>query len=273
MPSRIEYHNPLITIALPVFNMANTLGRTIDSVRAQTYLNWELLILDDGSTDDSVHVAKKYIDTRIKIVPSTTHLGFAAQLNKAILLANGSYFARIDADDIMFPERLEKQIRFLQKYPSIDLLGTAICLFDESGRFYAEKTFPLTHNELVSNPWNGFLIAHPTWLGKIDWFRKWQYRDIERFEDQDLLLRSHQFSQFANLKEPLSGYYSSKKNLNKQWKARKNGFLVLFEYFSAQNKYGTCLFLLAITILKMAKDILPFLCNQLLPRFLLFHFR
>ena len=235
--------------------MAETLFRAIDSVLQQTYQNWELLVLDDGSTDDSVQIAIQFHDARIKVLQSG-HLGFAAQLNKGIEAASGEYLARMDADDVMFLTRLAKQIDFMKLNPEIDLLGTALAVLGTDGKLKFNRYFPTSHSQIVAYPWNGFGVAHPTWLGKMAWFKKWGYQDFERYEDQDLLLRSHNTSRFANLKEPLHGYLSEKTKIDKQFKARKSGFLVLSIYFLKQKKYGICLLVIGVTFIKILKDFL-----------------
>ena len=241
--------------------MAKTLFRAIDSVLQQTYQNWELLVLDDGSTDDSVQIATQFDDTRIKVLKSK-HLGFAAQLNKGIEAVNGEYLARMDADDVMFPTRLEKQVDFMKLNPEIDLLGTALAVLGADGKLKFNRYFPTSHSQIVAYPWNGFGVAHPTWLGKTTWFRKWGYRDFERYEDQELLLRSHKTSRFANLEEPLHGYLSEKTKIDKQFKARKNGFLVLSIHFFKQKKYGICLLVVGITFIKILKDLVMVLTRN-----------
>ena len=235
--------------------MAETLFRAIDSVLQQTYQNWELLVLDDGSTDNSVKIATQFDDTRIKVLKSEKHLGFAAQLNRGIEVASGEYFARMDADDVMLPTRLEKQVDSMKLNPEIDLLGTALAVLGTDGKLKFNRYFPTLHSQIIAYPWNGFGVAHPTWLGKTAWFRKWGYRDFERYEDQELLLRSHKTSRFANLEEPLHGYLSEKTKIDKQFKARKSGFVVLSIYFFKQKKYGICLLVIGVTFIKILKDL------------------
>lgn len=236
--------------------MADSVGQAIASVLQQTYQNWELLILDDGSDDNSVLIAKQYLDSRIKVLASEKHLGFSSQLNKAIELANGKYFARMDADDKMFPSRLEKQVQFMEANPTIDLLGTALTILDKNGNSKFNRYFPVVHHEIVAYPWNGFGVAHPTWLGKTSWFKKWGYQNYDRYEDQDLLLRAYKTSQFANLSEPLHGYLFDDFSFKKQFRARRAALKSQGAYFYKQGSYTLCILSICFTIIKFFKDLM-----------------
>ena len=104
--------NPLISVLIPVYNAELFIGESISSILNQTYTNWELIIIDDGSNDNSASIIGNITDPRIHF-HKQENSGMGSALNKAILLANGKYLARQDADDISLPERFEKQIDFL----------------------------------------------------------------------------------------------------------------------------------------------------------------
>ena len=207
---------PLISIAMPVHNAARTLHRAVSSVIWQTYPHWELILIDDGSTDATGRIAAGFSDSRIKIVSDNRKLGLAARLNQALDICRGEYFARLDADDIAYPERLQRQVEFLQQHAEIDLLGTGAVVFGNDGA--AVGIFPQrqTHDEICRNPWSGFYLAHPTWMGKTEWFRIHRYRnEMRKAQDQDLLLRSWRTSRFACLPEILTGYAQETLSLKK----------------------------------------------------------
>jgi len=105
--------NELISIITPVYNSEKYISDTIDSVLAQTYTNWEMIIADDGSKDKSAEIIKKYTDSRIKYFKLETNSGAAIAQNKALEKAKGNYIAFLDSDDIWKPEKLEKQLRFM----------------------------------------------------------------------------------------------------------------------------------------------------------------
>src|SRR5690349_16140442 len=115
--------SPLLSVGLPVFNAASTLPLAISSIVAQTFRDWELLILDDGSSDSSVAVANGFRDSRIRVISDGRHAGLSERLNQAVALSRGRYFARMDADDCSYPERFERQLGFLQHNREVDLVG------------------------------------------------------------------------------------------------------------------------------------------------------
>ena len=199
---------PLVSVLLPARNSQKTLALAMRSILAQTYPLWELLVLDDGSSDATVAIARGFADPRIRVLSDRSWLGLAARLNQGIDAARGSLLARLDADDVAFPERLARQVRFLQAHPEVDLVGTGAVVFGDDGQAFGRFPAPLTHGEICRRPWSGFYLPHPTWMGRIAWFRRFRYRPEQNraAQDQDLLLRSFRSSTFANLPETLTGY-------------------------------------------------------------------
>jgi len=116
--------NPTVSIVMAVHNMAAHIRESIQSLLNQIYQDFELIIIDDGSTDKTVDVIHQFLDERI-MVKRLSHQGLAVALNIGIRLARGEYIARMDADDIAMPERLEKQIRYLIQHPKVAACGTA----------------------------------------------------------------------------------------------------------------------------------------------------
>ena len=116
----------MVTIGLPFYNAEKYLALAIESVLQQTYTNWELLLLDDGSTDNSLSIAQSYAqkDSRIKVISDGKNKNLATRLNELPSLAQGLYLARMDADDIMHSARIERQLSVLKAHPEIDVLGT-----------------------------------------------------------------------------------------------------------------------------------------------------
>ena len=207
---------PLVSIAMPARNAQATVALAIRSLLGQTYADWELFIVDDGSSDDTVRIARRFVDQRIHVQTHGRQLGLAARLNEIIDQCSGDYFARLDADDIAYPERLQRQIDFLLRHESVDLLGTGAMLFDRGGG--AIGLFPVRtiHAEICRDPWSGFYLAHPTWMGRTAWFRRHRYRpELAKAQDQDLLLRTHGSSTFACLPETLVGYRQETLSLRK----------------------------------------------------------
>lgn len=115
--------DPVVSVVLPVYNCPRYVGQAIESVLAQTYTEFELIVIDDGSKDETPDVLRRYTDSRIRLI-SQANRGLAHTLNRGIELARGRYVARQDQDDVCFPERLAKQVAFLEAHPACALLGT-----------------------------------------------------------------------------------------------------------------------------------------------------
>lgn len=126
-------NNPLVTVILPVYNRPSVL-HTINSVLKQTYQNFELLIVDNASTDETQGVIKKIKDKRIRLVINEVNRGQTYSINRGLRLARGVYIARIDADDLMLPTRLEKQVAFMEQYPEYGLCGSWVQYITDDNR-------------------------------------------------------------------------------------------------------------------------------------------
>ena len=124
---------PAISVLLPVYNAEAFLAEAIESILQQTFRDFELIIINDGSTDASSEVIKQFKDERIIIIEQHNQ-GLAASLNKGLKIAKGNYIARQDNDDISLPERFEKQFNFLEAHPELALLGTAAVIVDEHNK-------------------------------------------------------------------------------------------------------------------------------------------
>lgn len=120
---------PKVTVLLPVHNAAEFLGESIPSILVQTFKDFELLVLDDGSTDASVEIVSGFADSRIRLERNPDNLGIAMTLNRGLDLAKGDYIARMDADDRACPERLARQAEYLDRHPQIGVLGSWVRLF------------------------------------------------------------------------------------------------------------------------------------------------
>lgn len=192
---------------MSVRNNAATLALALRSLQMQTFTDWELILIDDGSTDASADVARRVGDPRILVIRERESRGLAARLNQAIDLARGELLTRFDGDDVCFPERFARQVTYLDTPPEVDLLGTGAVVFEGDGRALGLRWTPSSHEAICARPWSGFYLAHPTWMGRTSWFRRYRYDERAlKSEDYDLLLRTHSESRLAALPEPLLGY-------------------------------------------------------------------
>ncbi|QXE21418.1 glycosyl transferase, family 2 [Richelia sinica FACHB-800] len=223
---------------MPVFNCEKTISLAIRSILNQTYNNWELFIIDDGSTDKTLEIAQSFNDSRIYVIADGLHQNLPTRLNQVIAMSRGKYFARMDGDDISFPERIQTQVEYLENNPTIDLLGTQVIVFHQDGKARGSDTVKETHSQICSRPWSGFPMTHPTWIGRIEYFLKYQYRiDAIRMEDQDLLLRSYKTSKFACLPKILLAYRVESLSLKKILTGRYNFALALIHRGFADKDY------------------------------------
>jgi len=128
--------NPKISIIMGIYNCAATLAEAIDSILDQTYCNWELIMCDDGSTDNTYNIAREYKEKfprKIVLIQNERNMGLNKTLNHCLRYATGDFIARMDGDDISLPNRLEKEIDFLVSNPQYDIVSTPMIYFDDSG--------------------------------------------------------------------------------------------------------------------------------------------
>jgi len=252
---------PLVSIIMPVYNAARTLESTLRSLLAQTYAHWELLIIDDGSRDATLAMAMALAsacaDSRVRVIDGGGNAGLAARLNQAIELARGVFIARMDADDIAYPQRIATQVEFLLDHPECDLVGASALFFDNNGMVRGRFNPCATHEEICARPWVGFPLPHPTWLGRRAWFERYRYRaDFKKAEDFDLLLRSYRYSRFACLTPILLGYRQDKRTLKKLLGGRRYTARAIADAARSQGAWGAGLAALAGQCVKTLVDLI-----------------
>jgi glycosyltransferase involved in cell wall biosynthesis len=209
---------------MSVHNGAATIEYALRSILWQTFSDWELIVVDDGSTDQTSQIIGRVTDSRIRFVRGgDSQQGLAVGLNQCIQLAKGKYIARMDADDVSYPERFDRQVRYLESHPDTDLLGNGAIVFRGTGQVLGLYPTVCEHEDICRNPWWGFALAHPTWMGKRSWFTRYRYDDcLTKGQDQELLLRSYRFSRFAALPDVLLGYRIERVVAKKSWQGRLN---------------------------------------------------
>lgn len=195
--------HPLVTIAIPFYNNQETILSAVKSVFAQSYTNWELMLLNDGSTDNSINLVNQINDSRVRIINDTINRGLVFRLNQIPILAKGIYLARMDADDLMHPERIYKQVQLLLNNPEIDVVDSGTYTINELGNPVGKRGMDV----IVNDP-NLFIgkarLLHASILGKKEWFLKNPYDpQYVRAEDCELWCRTYNNSKFARIQEPL----------------------------------------------------------------------
>lgn len=218
----------LITVGLPVYNSERFLKDAIQSILNQTLKDFRLIIIDDGSTDNSIATIKSFNDPRIELVVENQNLGLPYRLNQIAKMSNSKYLARMDADDIMHPEKLEKQLKVLESNPEIDVLGTNAYSIDKSNSIQGIR-LKYSEKEILKKV-KGFI--HPTIVAKTEWFKNNPY-DVKatRIEDAELWHRTVDKSNFSIITQPLLFYREFGINYYKRY---QNGISAMF-YVAKKN--------------------------------------
>lgn len=138
--------DPKISVLMGIYNCADTLEQAVSSIRNQTYTNWELILCEDGSADNTYEAAQTLAaaDSRIVLLRNEKNMGLNATLNRCLAAATGEYVARMDGDDDCMPDRFEKQVAFLETHPEFQIVSSAMILFDENGEWgrAASREYP-----------------------------------------------------------------------------------------------------------------------------------
>lgn len=224
---------PAVTVLMGVHNGLPRLERAMRSVLDQTFTDFELLIIDDASTDGTAEWLQKAAqqDTRIRSLRMAVNEGLGSALRRGVQMARGPLIARMDADDVSVPERLRKQVDFLEQHPDIDIVGSFALDVDEDGKVLQERRVPTSHRRIVELIWTCPLI-HPTVV-----FRRQSVIDagsysaaIRRRQDYELWFRCVRAGLgFANIPEPLVHYLHTRHTLRRNhlpamWRQARMGW-------------------------------------------------
>lgn len=252
-----QHSVPLITVAMPIFNAGHHLRLAVLSIIHQSFKDWELLLIDDGSTDNALQSLADINDSRIHVIRDGMNKGLAARLNEAIDMARGKYFARMDQDDVSYPERFSRQLELLQHDENLDVVAASAITISDNNEITGLLPCPVSHGEICARPWQGFCFAHPTWMGKIGWFRKNKYAIPGPYfcEDQELLLRSYGESKFGASDEILFAYrVRSKNNWKRVIKTRWTLFLIQSRYFMGSKEFHFVPLAMLVLVALLARD-------------------
>ena len=194
---------PKVTVLMSVYNGERYLHESIESILNQTFKDFGFLIINDGSTDNTPKILKSYKDQRIKIISNKNNLGLTKSLNKGIKLAKGEYIARQDVDDVSLSERLEKQVKFLNSYPSYAAVGTFTKIINEDSKVIFLLRNPIYFHEIKRALMINNCIVHGSIMMRKNCLLETSFYDesMKRSQDYELWLRLSEKYKLANLPE------------------------------------------------------------------------
>ena len=193
---------PCISVIMSVYNGARFLREAVDSILQQSFTDFEFIIVDDASTDETQAILAGYGDKRIRLLRNTQNVGLTISLNRALVVARGRYIARMDADDISLPKRFEQQVEHLDAHQDVLALGTSADIVDARGVFYRRMPVPVCHEDVVIWLLINCSIVH----GSVMFRNRADIRYNESFkaaQDYDLWVRLLETGRMANLPEVL----------------------------------------------------------------------
>lgn len=194
---------------MPVYNRERTLRTAIDSVLDQTFADFELLLVDDGSSDSSCEIVRSYRDRRIRLVVHEKNRGIPATRNHGLELARGEFLALLDSDDVAAPSRLHHQVRFLDRHPDVAAVGSWLRKIDAIGRFRGFIFRPTRPDEIRAQILFVSCLKNPAVMARTEVLRRFGYREEFRYcQDIDLWARVSCRHALANLPRFLTYYRS-----------------------------------------------------------------
>jgi glycosyltransferase involved in cell wall biosynthesis len=222
--------NPKITVLLPVYNCELYVKTAVDSILNQTFTDFEFLIIDDASTDATVSILKKLDDSRIQLIEKRVNSGYTNSLNYGLQIAKGEYIARMDGDDISYPERFAKQIAYLETHPEVVVCGTTYKIVGNDKLI----TVPENHEAIKIGLLWGNCILHPSVMIRkkiVDDFSIQYDTSKEPAEDYDLWVRLLSLGKLHNLQEVLMEYrlYGNQVSRKRAEEQKKNDVLAKFQ--------------------------------------------
>jgi glycosyltransferase involved in cell wall biosynthesis len=228
-------NSPLISVLMSVHNGETYLAQAMDSILSQSFSSFEFLVINDASTDDTARILGDYAkrESRICLLSNQKNMGLAWSLNRGLEQANGQYIARMDADDISLPLRLEKQFSYMEEHPGVGVIGTAVEIIDAAGQVICQRMYPsdpivIRWRLALENP-----LCHPTVMIRRSVLQDASYNsNLHTAQDYDLWCRLGLRTSFANLPQPLLRFRKHGANLTytKGGEQRENSLQISQNY-------------------------------------------
>ena len=211
---------PIVSVVMPVYNSEAYLTDAVDSILGQTFADWELICVDDGSSDGSLQVLRRYerADPRVRVL-TRPNTGVTRARNDGIAVARGSYIAAMDSDDVALPERLNRQVDYMESHPECVGLGAAVKVVGPDLKPISDEPKPLDHETIDSQTLagSGFAIREPVAMFRAEAVRQLGGYRVEIFahQDTDMYLRLAEIGRLANLPDTLLLYRLRRGSINR----------------------------------------------------------
>lgn len=215
------------SVIIPVYNAEKYVAQSVQSILDQSFKDFELIIVNDCSTDSSLEIIKKINDPRIKILDLAENIGNASAMNKGIEIASGEYIFRMDSDDIAMPSRLEKQIKYMDEHPNCAVCGSWVKFFEGSEVL---KNYPQSSEEIKANLLFLNCLAHPSVAIRkkfLDESGLLYTNEFPHAEDYDLWTKISKIAEIHNIPEVLLDY-----------RIHKNQIRNIFQNVQTSSAYG-----------------------------------
>lgn len=269
MKAKEDTKKPLVSVVMPVHNAEQFVSQAIQSIIAQTFKDFEFLILDDYSNDDSLKIIKKWAekDARIRVIKNTQKSGVSSAANQLHKAAQGTYIARMDADDVAELDRLEKQLDIFKRNPKTVVVGGQCTVIDRNNVKIGAKTFPTEPEDIKKMSGYLYPVQQPTVMFNTKLIPTnfvWYNESLDSAEEHELLFKLMQFGDIRNTKETLLKYRIHSSNTSKIH-PKKDYFSILRARIAGFTKYGV-----PITAKAVIFNIAQLLIVSLVPEKILF---
>lgn len=233
----------MVSIGIPFYNAQQYLNYAIESVLSQTHESWELILVNDGSSDSSLDIANEYAkkDSRVRVVSDGMNKKLPYRLNQLIEESTGDFIARMDADDIMHPERLKKQLSFLETNKSYDLVSTGLISINKDNIVKGYRKVESLYDDFSSIK-TSYPIVHPSVMARRDWFERNKYSEkYPRAEDFELWTKAISNNDFKMAVLPdLLLYYREEGNLSiDKILSTYNDVFKIYSYYHPYGKFNS----------------------------------
>lgn len=202
---------PKVSVIMSCYNSEKYIADCISSVLKQTFSDFEFIIIDDNSTDESLNIIESFDDNRIILIKNNTNVGLTQNLNKGIEISKGEYIARIDSDDVCFPDRFQTQIDFLEKNDDISVVGSNAIMIDEYNKIVGITDETLKPDDIRNKCYLQNPLLHPSVMMRKQFISTNKYNELfKTCQDFELWVRTNKTYRFANIKKPLVFYRLNK---------------------------------------------------------------